>query len=250
MAGEPTPQATPGGPAVAAQADAGKLHLDELVKERAEALTNKQLGELKAKWQEQVKGEFQSQLEQMQTKLQEYEDRDKSEIEKAQDAATKADARVQELQSELFKSRWDSQVAGALHQANLAGTSVLPQFVQAPQLTGKETLEDLAAKAQEVVTAAYDAQSQTLTAAGYTPRAQPPGHMPGVGPRVTAGQNVIPVQVGGPATQKPAGPVDRGESGAWKMVKGAMAGGQPMPEGVPRPIPEGERVRPIPPQGR
>jgi len=210
-----------------------QAQIDQEIKERAEGLANKQLGELKEKWTAQVTAQYEAKIAELEKFKTEIEERDLSELQKAQKAAEVAQDKLKALENNLFQSRWQNAISTALHEAHVAGTSVLSQFVGGVDITGKETPEELTAKAQEAVSAAFESQNQALTAAGYAQKAPGPGQAPGFPPPQK--QNVIPVlQQGGPpppgAVQAPEG----GGAAAWRMVKGVLSGsGATPPPGAP-----------------
>jgi len=146
---------------------------------------NRELAQLKDQWVEKGRSEVAKELDDLRKYKTDIEQRDLSELQKAQRAATDWQGKFAQQEQQLRSFRWRVAVGEALRQSTTAGTLVMPQFVgQMPELTGRETDEELFEKAKAGVQTAFESQMRELKAMGFSPQPQPLSASPGVAPVV------------------------------------------------------------------
>lgn len=145
------------------------------------ARLNRELAGLKDKWREQGRSEVAKELDELREFKTKIEERDLSELEKAQRALAEANTRQAAYDEQMKSLRWRAAVGEALRQSVSAGTMVMPQFVGSPpQITGKESETELLEMARATVGSAFQTQMNELKALGFAPPPQPPQATPGV----------------------------------------------------------------------
>ena len=239
MAGEPGKQGMPPDaippsipPEQTGMIRMGQEQIDALIKERSEALANAQLADHKKAWESKVEKRYAAELADLRTFKETAEAAQLTEVERLQKEADSTKAEALQLRQSLFQARWDNAKSFVLHQAQMAGTSILPQFMGNTELTGSETPEELQAKAFEVAKVAYDTQTQALQQVGYQrgpSGPQPPGATPGLGvsPYPSGLVQMGPGQTaptGGPPMPGATGPPGNADQAIWSKMQGLMRG--------------------------